>query len=345
MELKLEPLESHLRASWNSPAWPGGRGQDTCQPPPGENGSSIPPILSTSILAESLHTSDRLDASSESKELPGHLEKEIKSLSDTAVPNSSPTATDPPRQDAAQYNGQPDDLGTFIAVGSLTKVSVSEDRALQQALDVLKGNRWIHVHTHCHGPNVRIYVDPRMAHRNNTQRSVSKLREALKIIMSMIDRSCGAWEGQSQAQSPETTMSTGEDDESLWYIFNTLEDPKPRVDLMKDDWSRKAMQYLLSDEDFSDLGLKTGLYPYQRRSAAMMVQREAQPARMLDPRVQAFQTPEGGEYYYDKEDGFITLQKDMYDEAVGGKLVISSMKVLALESFKWNITWATANFQ
>lgn len=326
MELKLEPLESPLRASWTLQEW---MGQDTCRPPSRENGTLITPLLGTNILAESLHTSDGgLDASSELNEPNGHLEPEIRPLPDVVVQNAQPPEAEPPRQDAVQCHGQPGDLSRFIAAGTIAKVAVSEDSALQQALELLKANHWIHVHFHNHGPNVRIQVDPRMAHRNNTQRSVSKLREALKIMMAKIDRSPGAWEDRLQAQNPETVMSTGEDDESLWYIFNTLEDPQPRVDLMRDDWSRKAMQYLLSNEDFSDLGLKTRLYPYQGRSAAMMVQREAQPARMLDPRVQACQSPEGGEYYYDKEDGFITLQKDMYDEAVGGKALSSSTLLL-----------------
>jgi len=186
-------------------------------------------------------------------------------------------------------------------------------------VELLEKNGWIRRQTHHVSSNVQIYVDPKLAHRNNTQRSIRDLRTAFKVLMSKLDPSPEAWDGRKDATNPET-LSNGEDDESLWYIFNTLQDPNPQVDLVKDGPSRKAMSYLLSDEDLSDYGLKTPLYPYQRRSAAMMVQREVQPARMLDPRLQACASPTGLEYYYNKEDGWITLQKDMYDEAVGGML-------------------------
>jgi hypothetical protein len=53
-----------------------------------------------------------------------------------------------------------------------------------------------------------------------------------------------------------------------------------------------------------------------------MVQREAQPAQMLDPRLQPCRTPTGVEYYYDKEDGIIVREKSMYSEACGGRLLI-----------------------
>lgn len=209
-------------------------------------------------------------------------------------------------------------LPSFIAVGTFKQERISADQALAGAIELLERNNWIRARSYDQSVNVRVYVNPSMARRDNTQRSISSLREAFKTLMSKVDCSSEAWEGQRAAQDQDTTTSS-EDDESLWYIFNTLRDPGPQVDLIKDNWSRKAMQYLLSDEDFSDLGLKTRLYPYQRRSAAMMVQREAQPAMMLDPRLQAWQSPDGVEYYYDKEDGFITLQKEMYDEATGGK--------------------------
>lgn len=222
------------------------------------------------------------------------------------------------RQDLMQSSDHAEVLRSLIAVGTLKQERISEDQALTGAVELLERNNWIRTRSHDQSVNVRVYVNPSMAHRDNTQRSISSLREAFKTLMSKVDCSGEAWEGQRAAQNQDITTSS-EDDESLWYIFNTLRDPDPQVDLVKDNWSRKAMQYLLSDEDFSDLGLKTRLYPYQRRSAAMMVQREAQPAMMLDPRLQAWQSPDGLEYYYDKEDGFITLQKEMYDEATGGK--------------------------
>ncbi|THC88792.1 hypothetical protein EYZ11_011759 [Aspergillus tanneri] len=164
----------------------------------------------------------------------------------------------------------------------------------------------------------------------------ASLRRALKVIVSRVDRSPQAWSGWLPSDWNANKGTTDDaKDESLWYIFNTLQDPEPQVKNMRDPYTRKAMQELLSVVDSIDndenteigqqdctgiLGLKTPLYPYQRRSAAMMVQREAQPAKMLDPRLQICTSPTGQEYYYDKEEGTIFHEKKLYSEACGGIL-------------------------
>lgn len=353
MELKLEPLESTLRASWALQAWRRSSGQDNCRPaPPMEDTSASP-----QIAAEASHTSNGILPEVESTRLNGYDEGTNLSISaakleerasvtpepsfhssdgvqsgvdssqadgsgsvtnQTSAPETTPDVPDQRQMsDEAFIPGSAQSTG-LIPVGALEKGTVSEYGMLGQAVELLEQNCWIYTRYDGDSPNIRVHVNSRMAHGDNSQRSVSKLRDALKLLMAKIDCTFEAWTGRMRAASPDVVMSNGVDDESLWYIFNTLQDPNPQVDLVQDEWSRKAMQYLLSDEDLSDLGLKTRLYPYQRRSAAMMVQREAQPARMLDPRLQACQSPEGLEYYYDKQDGFVTLQKDMYDEAVGG---------------------------
>lgn len=359
MELKLEPLESTLRASWALQTWRRSSGQDICHPAPPMEDTSASPQIARNTPAEASHTSNGILPEVGSSRPNGYDESTNLSISAVKLEEPAFVTTEPsfhssdgvqsgvdsPQADGsgtitnqtsapettpdvpAHIQRAMDDeafmLGTaqsagLIPVGALEKGTVSEYGMLGQAVGLLEQNRWIRTRYDGDSPNVRIYVDSRMAHRNNSQRSVSKLRDALKLLMAKIDCAFEAWTGRMRAANPDVVMSNGVDDESLWYIFNTLQDPNPQVDLVQDEWSRKAMQYLLSDEDLSDLGLKTRLYPYQRRSAAMMVQREAQPARMLDPRLQACQSPEGLEYYYDKEDGFITLQRDMYDEAVGG---------------------------
>lgn len=366
MELKLEPLESNLRAVWDPQGWVGSSGQDI--PPPQAEGTSTTPGIAPNAFADSLHASGTIGSGMENGSSNGQLELKRKPVSfvvpegemaasepmdtsdsthseshslranesessksspvtseaiqDDPVPQSCAMDYEIPRQDQTESIDQSEDLRSLVAVGALRKEELLEDRVLGKAIEFLEQNSWIRTRSSQQGANIRIYVDPRWAHRDNSQRSISKLREAFKSLMSRIDCSTEAWEDQRPAQSQGTTTSS-EDDESLWYIFNTLQDPDPQVDLMKDEWSRKAMQYLLSDEDFSDLGLKSRLYPYQRRSAAMMVQREVQPAMMLDPRLQALKSPEGTEYYYNKEDGFVTMQREMYDEATGGMSSLS----------------------
>lgn len=208
-----------------------------------------------------------------------------------------------------------EDLSAFLPLGVLDSKIATEKFAAE--ISILEGNFWIRARVE--NDNIRIYVDPKFTHRNNVQKSIKKLRAAFKILMSNIDTSEESWEGQRKAIT-KGSEDDSDADESLWYIFNTLQDPDPRPDLIKDKWSQQAMLDLLSGDDFSEFGLKTPLHPYQRRSAATMVQREVQPAQVLDPRLQAFHTPTGKEYYYDREDACIFLEKALYSEACGGEL-------------------------
>lgn len=143
--------------------------------------------------------------------------------------------------------------------------------------------------------------------------------------MAKVDRSPEAWDGvwRDDEVNTESSCDSAADDDSLWYIFNTLPDPRPRVETMRDPYARKAMEALLTEGDHwmeqPVVGLKTPLYPYQRRSAATMIQREAQPAQMLDPRLQPCHTPDGQDYYYDKEEGSIVREKRLYSEPCGGE--------------------------
>jgi hypothetical protein len=218
-----------------------------------------------------------------------------------------------------QSNGNFDNVDLFLPVGVLWKNLDPEVSFPEVEVTLLENHRWIRTQATDGSNHVQVYVDHRMTSRGNTQRSITKLRNALKAVMAKLDRSQQAWYGYRLENGPDRSKSNGAEDESLWYIFNTLQDPCPQVENMNDHWSQRAMEQLLSEDHLTDLGLKTKLYPYQRRSAATMVQREAQPARMLDPRLQAYQSLNGREYYYDKEDAYITLEKVLYSEACGGK--------------------------
>ncbi|PYH45255.1 DEAD/DEAH box helicase [Aspergillus saccharolyticus JOP 1030-1] len=225
----------------------------------------------------------------------------------------------------------------------------------------LESHQWIRTisftyqEEHSSWCGVRVYVLPDDVGRKFLPRSNMALRRALKVVMERIDRSVETWMGQFNVDwntwGPSARKGSlqhgkmeegGEDDEeSLWYIFNTLQDPAPRADAVRNNlYARRAMEQLLAvpasalalagteheeaggpGQEYSGvLGLKTPLYPYQRRSAAMMVQREAQPAQMLDPRLEVRRSPTGEEYYYDKEEGRIVREKRMYSEACGGIL-------------------------
>ncbi|KAJ5762421.1 uncharacterized protein N7511_005803 [Penicillium nucicola] len=205
---------------------------------------------------------------------------------------------------------------SYIPVGVLWKATV-ENTYPASELALLQAHDW--VQTNPRNENTQIFILPDDAKRGSIARSSTKVRAALKTIMSKIDTTRSVWNGVSCVPSPVPNPSAGAEDESLWYIFNTLQNPNPQVSIVRDRNARQAMEDLLEGED-ATLGLKTALYPYQRRSAAMMVQREAQPAMVLDPRLQAWKGPDGKEFYYDKEDGRIFKEKRLYSEACGGIL-------------------------
>jgi hypothetical protein len=145
------------------------------------------------------------------------------------------------------------------------------------------------------------------------------------MLPDKIDCSLEAWEGKFATENAPKRVT---EDESLCYIFNTLENPDPKMKNMNDILGRRAMEDILlndtgsaaeSGERSNVFGLKTALYPYQRRSsAATIIQREVQPAQYLDPRLQPHRTPAGEKYYYDREEGIIQREKRLYSEACGG---------------------------
>ncbi|KAE8146007.1 P-loop containing nucleoside triphosphate hydrolase protein [Aspergillus avenaceus] len=243
-------------------------------------------------------------------------------------------------------------LDFYIPVGVLKKHSPDNADATTSEPDnfphsevvLLENHHWIWTSTHVYQEDnrwsyLRIYILPDDVGRKVIPRSSTRLRRALKTVMARIDSSSAAWSGCFSLDIACDDQKIPTEDESLWYIFNTLQNPAPNAQAMRDPYTRKAMQHLLSvatrDSAFDSgeqndieackpiseiMGLKTPLYPYQGRSAAAMVQREVQPAPMLDPRLQAYNTPTGQEYYYDKEEGTIVREKKMYSEARGGIL-------------------------
>ncbi|OKL59771.1 hypothetical protein UA08_04758 [Talaromyces atroroseus] len=188
--------------------------------------------------------------------------------------------------------------------------------------------RWNHCESHPEQTFAQVYVLPNDVGQNYIPRTKNLLRKALKVVMASLDSSPAAWNGIFDTTSAEQSPDAAED-ESLWYIFNTLDNPMPVIEDVNDAYGRLAMQELIASsreleaetrEESGVIGLKTPLHPYQCRSAATMIQREVQPKQMLDSRLQIHKTPYGQEYYYDKEEGILLSEKRLYEEACGGIL-------------------------
>ena len=166
----------------------------------------------------------------------------------------------------------------------------------------------------------RVYVLPDDVGRRFVERDDKALRKQLIELTEQLDKSTESWEGRKSVGQPierYTVESTNND--SLFYLFNTLSSPSPASSDVSCLFARDAIDALLGN-----LGpvpcLKTELYPHQRRSAAAMVKREVEPARTLDPRLEPLQNPLGSTFYYDKISGNLLREKRMYEEPRGGIL-------------------------
>ena len=146
---------------------------------------------------------------------------------------------------------------------------------------------------------VRFHLLPDDVGRIHLDRSSKALRGCLRQILPLLDLSSAAWNADYDPRSMVSKfhLDTGED-VSLFYLFNTLRSPAPRVSDVAERHSREAMKQLLSRVVPT---LKTPLYAYQRRSAASMLRKEVAPSYLLDPRLQSMTAPDGSTLFYDQE--------------------------------------------
>ena len=261
------------------------------------------------------------------------------------VPRSQPTAA----KDGEKVFLE--DLGNYVALGSLTlRPSVGGGAYLHQTRWTESSDIWLAFHDYCdledghpvlfarilananwarviarkHQRNgdlatVRIYILPDDVGRRYVNRDHSNLRSYLVKLLDGIDRSHASWEGWNQNEDHlERYSGESSNNDSLFYLFNTVPSPSARTPSVSCPVSKEAIQSVLGCEELR--GLKTKLYPYQKRTVASMVKREVQPERALDPRFQSLEGPTGQVFYYNKETGTLLRDKRTYDEARGGIL-------------------------
>lgn len=236
------------------------------------------------------------------------------------------------------------DMGLYIPLGSATfppitgaklprkwKESVkppncmSEDHPLFLPLTQLLSTAWIRIYTAKNRSfstlaTTRVYVLPDDVGLAKLPRSHRKHRAALRTIINYLDTTEEAWLRRTGVSSPEVVPSSeSQDEDSLFYIFNTLRSPRPDASTIENTYAKEAVEGMIRGIP-ATYGLKTGLYPYQWRSAAMMIQREVSPARMLDPRLETLTGPTGRQFYLDREACILYSERSEYEEARGGVL-------------------------
>ena len=168
----------------------------------------------------------------------------------------------------------------------------------------------------------RVFLLPCDRGRAVIQRTDGILSKRLLELMQSIDVSAEAWEGDMPATAePVGFRSYSEDEDSLFYLFNTIPSPDPSDCRVANGDAQDSIDSLLQEDCLKQC--KTKLYPYQRRSAATMIRREVEPRKSLDPRLTPVNGPMGDKIFYDTQTGQIFQDRKEYEEVRGGILAES----------------------
>lgn len=173
------------------------------------------------------------------------------------------------------------------------------------------------------GAVICVHLLPDDVYRIDVDRSIPSLIRCRQAVLRELDFSQDVWKNQRPGQetSPTSLSELGQDgareDMSLLQVFNRIPPPDPNVSLVDEAHVQDAMYNLL---DSSVWGLKTTLYPYQRRSAALMLQKEASPEKVLDPRLVSMARDDGSPWYIDPVAGTVLSEPRVYDGVRGGIL-------------------------
>ena len=171
-----------------------------------------------------------------------------------------------------------------------------------------------------HLGQVRVYILPDDVGRASIGRQQSSLRKAMQLLIAQIDISKATWKGEWSEDTPVAHIDSSLDekpkeDVSLFYLFNTLPSPKPDPEIVVNRYAREAM-YRILDSDIE--GLTTKMHVYQRRSAALMLQRETQPSQIIDPRLRSIVDQKGATWYIDLDASTCLREPRTYEAAKGG---------------------------
>jgi hypothetical protein len=174
---------------------------------------------------------------------------------------------------------------------------------------------------------VRVYLLPDDVDNRTIPRSDSALRKARLCLLSELDFSKSTWQGSTSASpcpspcpyggSESINDLDGGEGQSLLNMFNNMPSPDPVPDDIGDFDVRDAAYRLINS---NVPGLTTTLYAYQRRSAALMLQRESQSRQVLDPRLVKVVDQLGQPWYYDAVTGTNLREPRHYDAPCGGIL-------------------------
>lgn len=171
----------------------------------------------------------------------------------------------------------------------------------------------------------RIYVLPDDVDNRLVDRARKALRRSRQALISLLDFSPDSWAGQPPVTPMALDHAFKEDSDpedesiSLLQLFNTIPSPDPAPETITNAVDQDAVYSVLSS-DIIGLRETSVLYDYQRRSAAVMLQRESQPGRFLDPRLVKGTDQNSADFFYDTSSGVFLKEPRLYDGVRGGIL-------------------------
>ncbi|KAK4636359.1 F-box protein [Fulvia fulva] len=173
---------------------------------------------------------------------------------------------------------------------------------------------------------LRLYVLYTDVARFVIERKNTQLSTSLMNIVQHINTSSELWNGYydpSSVRNFDMFATRDCDDSGLYYMFNKLPSPSPDPTLVRDKYDREALEDLL-DCRSRLRGMNTNLYPYQRRSAGAMLQRESATRKILDPRLERRVAADGSTFYYNARE--FEFRKDPeYAEACRSGVLAETM--------------------
>ncbi|ROT37333.1 hypothetical protein SODALDRAFT_324956 [Sodiomyces alkalinus F11] len=169
---------------------------------------------------------------------------------------------------------------------------------------------------------LRVYVLPDDVDNLLVDRSDIHLKKARKDLLANLDYSQSTWAGTpspSPRSLPEPRDPDMDQEESLSLLemFNNIPSPDPFAERLLVPLYEAPLNNLLQSEV---AGLNTTLYPYQRRSAAVMLMREVQSAQDIDPRLVRVKDQADHDWFYDAPAGVVLKEPRYYDRVRGGIL-------------------------
>ncbi|ATY58252.1 SNF2 family helicase [Cordyceps militaris] len=168
---------------------------------------------------------------------------------------------------------------------------------------------------------VRVYLLADDALRGSINRSQFNLCKLRGYILEALDCTARAWSGEEAPhaglKSPIEKNTMGETESSLLKLFNDIPSPVPDPSIISDPFLKNVATNVLQG---NIPGLKSDLLPHQRRSTALMIQKEVCPGTVLDPRLSQLLDRNGRSWYLDPVARSIFRDAKYYDGVSGGIL-------------------------